>query len=908
MRFDNIQPLALRLREDAQPLLRNCITLPFPPHWAEGFKKLQAQVSNRPLDKVTVPIASLNRTLRAVVPPIISIGRGVTGQRAVREGKPWLYMHTKIEPAILISVVHSWMRVSFKSAPDEMLNQMLASVQTHDVAWKAEQIDLVSWKETVAGTALHTNPGQFVLFPDQVAATLSSVQEGFQYGDHQLHFRRSSLAPGQRGAELTSWPPLSYGDARYSVVLTFTVQTVPFQPYPVLHCDVSLRRWAGPRRVFLKHRASVYIAASLPFIAELNGWENQLQVASLQRHVRKQEDEWTTQWEDRLVDILVDLRSKVSLIDATKLTKTPFDGHQDWDNAAAIVYSTRMGRHNVGAGVAIPERGRLFDQISGLLDTLFVPASPFQRVKVRKQSKFSFRSTPFLDTIQNDTKRKLTAEQRLQIQKKNNEIWSKRRALVANTVGGHMNIEIRARTAAVRENLVTALRDVLGIQVIGGADGTTSTPEMLITTSFDDLGNLTDNLGVDSGKGVQERVRDATQRRLNEVKQQLSKVELPTLTLAEILPKDKYLKNNDPKSSLRVGLGRSSRLAQFITADGEVSADLVDDSEEDEAVAPLYYRATNAVLDGLRQLGIPGKLPTSTPNGRPCTLIGIWLINKKSSKPGVEGYKLPVLVRMSSTDQTIFAIAPGFDDWLPYRRALLKLSDTDVLHTQNKRANHVAFFQTQLRQLVSPTNDTLLICHAQNLRLTWSWLSNTNILCDAVTFSGSETDDADNHDHKGEIPVPITELPGLRIVRVRDGQSHETPEWFAERDDARSMARGLFRIGERVFASTHGKPKQQKYSPYVSKAEQWSTTTNPDQPRPAQVSLSTWNPGLYELTVAVLQTEDNGNPIPWANLVHELRQSTLHFEDATALPLPLHLAKLMEEYILSIDVEDDDDK
>lgn len=894
MPFTSIQPLALRLREDAQPVTRDCITLAFPEHWADGFRKLQAQVSNRPTDKVTVPIWSLNRTLRAVVPPIISIEPGAAYQRAIREGKPWLYRQSDIKPAILISVVHAWAQEAFKDAPDEMVHQVLTTVQTHDVNWKIEPLDLVHWETTDAGTALNTSPGQFILFPDYVAATLSSVQEGFQYGDHPLHFRRSSLAPGQKGAELTSWPPLGYGDARYSVVLTFTLQTVPFQPHPVLHCDVSIRRWAGPRRVFFTKHASAYISANLPFIAEFDGWSNQLQVVSLKRERR--DGEWTSQWEDRLVDTLARLRSKVTLIDADQLTRDPATGQDDWDNAAAIVYSTKMKRHAVGAGITIRERGQLFDQITGLLDALFEPVAPFARIRVPKRSTFTLQSHAFFEKIQGDTKKSLNAEQREHIQAANEQVWSQRRALVCETVGTQLCIEIRAVTESVRENLVLALQAILGIHVTNGIDETFSTPEMQITVSFDTLGSLTDNLDLGAGKRVEDRVRDATQRRVRDVVRQFPKPGMPTLTLAEILPKNEYPKNCDPKSALRIGLGRSGRLTQFITAGNKNTEESIDETEEGDAPAPLYYRASNAVLDGLRQLGVPGKLPVPTHSGRPCILIGVWLINKRASQPGRKGYKLPVLVRISSTDNIILAMVPGFDDWLPYREAMLKLSTTDVFGNQNSRADYAAFIHTQLRRILSPANDTLLICHAQNLRRTWPWLSNTNITRDTVTFGFNET------------PISVAELRGLRIVRVRDVQGHETPEWFAEEDGRRSASQGLFQMGERVFASTHAKPKQfQKYSHYASKAEGWISSKKPEQVRLPQPSLSTWNPGLYELTVAVLQPEDNDDPAPWANLVHELRRSSLHFEDATALPLPLHLAKLMEEYILSVDMEEEEE-
>jgi hypothetical protein len=882
MTFDSIQPVAFRIRADALPLMRDCITLPFPEHWATSFKKLQAVVLNRPIEKTTVPIASLNRTLRAVVPPIVSIGRGATSRWALNEGRPWLYAQKNIEPAVLISVVHAWARVLFSAVPDEQLNQVLKTVQTHDVKWNVEQLDLVDWKKNAAGTAAPTNPGQFIVFPDYVAATLSSITEGFQYGNHQLHFRRSSFAPGQK-------------DALYSVVLTFTMQTVAFQPYPVLHCDVSLRRWAGPRRVFLKQRANAYIATNLPFVPELDGWSNQLQVVSLKSEIDLAGN-WISHWEDHLVDILAQLRSKASLIDANKLTNTPTIGQGDWDNAAAIVYSTRMKRHRIGAGVAIRERGQLFDQITDLLSDIFEPVAPLTRVKVSRREKVGFRSNPFFMKLENDKKQDLTTEQRIAIRKANEQIWSKRRALICETVGDHLRLEICASTTDVRDNLIAAAQFILGIALNGDPIQEIATSELAITVTFSNLGILTDNLDVSSGKGVRERVRDATQRRINDIVHALPKIETPTLMLAEILSKEKYTKNSDPKSPLRIGIGRSQRLVQFITADNVDAVSSSDEEDEEESVAPLYYRAMNALLDGLRQLGVPGKLPAQARTGRPITIIGAWLINKKSSRPGNESYTLPVLVRTSSAENDILAIAPGFEKWLPYREALLELSKTDVLGSQHKRADYTAFLRAELLRVVSKENDTLLICHAQNMRETWTWINNTNLVCDAIAFQPNET------------AVAIAEWPGLRIVRVRDGQSHETPEWFAEKDGWRSAAAGLFKMGERVFASTHSKPKQMtSYSHYFSKAERWSSRTSPDRFVPPNPNRPTWNPGLYELTVAALQPEDNGDPTIWAHLTHELRQSCLHFEDATALPLQLHLAKLMGEYILSVDIQDDEE-
>jgi hypothetical protein len=59
-------------------------------------------------------------------------------------------------------------------------------------------------------------------------------------------------------------------------------------------------------------------------------------------------------------------------------------------------------------------------------------------------------------------------------------------------------------------------------------------------------------------------------------------------------------------------------------------------------------------------------------------------------------------------------------------------------------------------------------------------------------------------------------------------------------------------------------------------------------------TASTWNPGLFDLTVACMQPGDE--TWIWAAVTHELRNMALNYDEATALPLPLHLAKQMREY------------
>jgi hypothetical protein len=99
----------------------------------------------------------------------------------------------------------------------------------------------------------------------------------------------------------------------------------------------------------------------------------------------------------------------------------------------------------------------------------------------------------------------------------------------------------------------------------------------------------------------------------------------------------------------------------------------------------------------------------------------------------------------------------------------------------------------------------------------------------------------------------------------------------------------LFTVGERVFASVQSKPPQFKRAR-----------------RGGDLDELAWNPAIIEITTAALQPGDP--PGEWAAYVHELRRSLSHYPEAVVLPLPIHLAKLVGEYVLGMDAPEEDDE
>jgi len=327
-------------------------------------------------------------------------------------------------------------------------------------------------------------------------------------------------------------------------------------------------------------------------------------------------------------------------------------------------------------------------------------------------------------------------------------------------------------------------------------------------------------------------------------------------------------------------------LTQFITPLEKFGSE----KQEKKVNEKLSHRARAAFLDALRQLGIQPDTPKiSLPNlpDQP-HYVGIWLIKQyaRSSKTGSQDF-LPVMVYLNSQSSDIKVKANGFSDWLSYPQALLAIAQGKA-EGFDKEGKALPFIEKHINE-VARLGDTILFCHSQKLRNAWDWLQDTKINTELITFNNKENS-----------IQSATEWPTLRVVRIRDEE--ETPEWYGQKDDDIGLPKGLFQISERVFGSSHGKSGKFQSSPRSSKIAAYTTAKEKSyDPEPEDFA---WNPGLYELTVAYKQPDDEA--WLWASVAHELRDMSLNYNEATAMPLPLHLANQIKEYTLPLDDFDED--
>lgn len=184
------------------------------------------------------------------------------------------------------------------------------------------------------------------------------------------------------------------------------------------------------------------------------------------------------------------------------------------------------------------------------------------------------------------------------------------------------------------------------------------------------------------------------------------------------------------------------------------------------------------------------------------------------------------------------------------------------------------FIEQTLKKKELRGKPTILYCQAENLREAWTWLQDTQISTEGLSFAERDQ------------PVFVS-MPELRVIRVRQ----ETPEWFGiNGDQVSGFVTGIFQNPDhdRVFFSLGDKP---------ATMNGLNTDSKIDQPG------KFWaHPTLVEIVIGYCQEGDNF--LELAAIAHESRKGVLQYEDFLEVPRVLHYAKQMADYVLMLDDDD----
>ncbi|MFE4358410.1 pPIWI_RE module domain-containing protein [Kitasatospora sp. NPDC056800] len=868
----------------------------FPDGWRDEFLGLYRRRWRRREEPVGLPIRKLNELLRAAAPGLVATGRGAGGSAEV----PWFYASQDMPAELVGPLLASWV-MTLPPADDAdperaadhraALDRALAVIDEYSPRWRNESVDLTAARLTDGGTA-QPDRRLYHLLPEQIGARL--IARPLRLNGVNLSFRQVTR---NQGVELVSWPPRQYTRGRrtwhYSALVTVTVQTVPFASRFRVHVDYGIRRWTGSQVWLPPGRgATVLLDIPLPWPGD-HGPSHRLTSNTLAFNRRLGMPAWRRH---SLVELLPEFDVLRTYPKPADLIADPADWLDGRDGVAAgVVHSTAMGAHGVGAGLMPLERSLVDQWVEEGLTPVFRRVAGLERAH-RKP-------TPVLLPTAK------SKDPQVEDERVRQRVRARRAALRAALDDRPLLVDVLWQTEETRDELVAALHEWLGLPP--GPGHTEAVQEwqlggLRVELRVRPLGSLGAALPLDGGPGrsrsqvLSAAVRERAARTAGFLGSGIDPV---GLALVETLGPDRFghAPDTDPKSALRHGCAAARRVSQFMVV-----------PEDSEAAVAL--RARSALADGMRQLGavVPPEQRLDEKLADDLQYLALWQVRRQSDGPTRRAGRHLVALRIRPHDP----VHPvrGWDDtikaWVPYADFLISLAadsaggnpgqGTDRRRTTTEERRDEV--ERRIRSLLFQVRDrpTLLLANSGNLRETWPGLNNGQLEKDTLTFLG-------------ESPVRVAlHGPDLRVVLLRDRNDRgETPQWYAPgatEEDSPGFSAGLWVArgadpDHRVYLSTVGKP------PTAGTVRRDLRKLVPDREWPHGPATTAWNPQALELTVlgclspaalaAAERTDTTADrPAVVAAAAHQLR---FHDEyHPLSRPLPLHLARLAEEYVLPL--------
>jgi hypothetical protein len=873
-----ITTVAFRRMQDCQIQLLTYHLLPFPQEWKSRVAALQREASPTNSRWVSPPIKSLNSALRALIPDLVGINRNA----AKDWEKNWLIAKRPIDIDALFLIIKAWFNAEFANASASSRDRVRATMKLDDLVWRETEIDLSngSFSPPLANGTSNPNSLDYAVLPNQLAWAVESTDDQIELGSEPIPLRRMALEPGASGAELVSWPPHQGCKGKwtglFSYTFRFTLQTVAFLPEPLVYLHIGIRRWVT-EPTGIGTGTSVVVDASVPWLKKIEAGTS---LAGTSVRCLPASQDFRLEYRDRLPEILGNLMIS-GMPDPNQMKDDPETSLTSTNGIrAGFVFSERMKRrHPIGTGVSADERRKLAEQIAPLLEQQgFEMLEPLRKARQRSLSV----RNPFFPTSPGKRKDELPANH--EARKAENAVQDcvDRSERVCAVAKGSLQLEVFFQSSPVLSALQSTIIDCLGQPTEQGQTAYEWTfPTGNVVLTWQNLGELGRKLNLPSGRSnTADQLAEAYSSRVKEFRQTLTHCDAPVGTIVELAGGEAFhdRPEEDPKSALRVAFASTGRLTQFITP-----------AEGAELLEGPVQRAKASWYDLFRQLGVSVSISDLESIGLPrhVRVVGVWLIKRTNQNSATkrEGF-LPVAVYWDSRDDVVYAMVNGVKDLLTYPEALLSVGRGEGKLLDN--AKQSADFIRDLLDELKGGGDTLVVCDKQNLGSGWNWLYNNQIQQDVVAFGK-------------ELNLTSSQLPGIRIVRVRnEASSNETPEWYRTDGEKTRFAKGLWRVSDRVFGSTYGKPAQAKNAcQYTSKIAPWMNDKRVKvfDPKPED---NLPNPAFYELTSAFLQPNDE--PAAWANLAHVLRDLAVHYNDAVSRPFPLLLAERIEEYTIPFDM------
>ncbi|MFD9715765.1 pPIWI_RE module domain-containing protein [Streptomyces sp. NPDC059076] len=977
--YQHIRRSTYHLAEGSEPWTEDYRALAFPEHWHADLLELHNYGRDEEKRQRTLPTRRLDGVLQTLAPDVIVRPRPRVPvepgpeQRSPTAEDFWMYVPASATDPLpersLRQLLDAWLRtLGPKGAGQDpafrsLLLASSANLKRNLPEWKpVTGVELLTCPVTPGGTAAPV-PRQFQLATDALARRVLSL-DPYRFDGGELRFRAVPRGPRDQGAELMSQPlcrTVKRKEWWFSVVLNISLHTAPFDIRPRLHLHWGVRRWATHPRATTKRLSlpygeatTVYLRPTIPWLPGAPATERYA-LARLRRERAADAFAWS---ENDTAGILRGLSLAGNFPDSEQLLAEPGSWIGEGQGVrAAVVHSTRMGKHEIGTGFMPNQRAQLTEWAEQALPKTVVRVPDLQRGRGKGiGAPGNRRPKPRTDEAKKTELLRETQARRVNLAAQARVPGS------AQHPGRPPLVEVRLlwQSPEVRKEAVAQFAQALGLDGDGGVSAAAitdrdfdearpgapvvlawQTEELILRLRCLPLADgLGDRLVPDpaaKGKGAAISAAIVERRRTLDswLRADGADPGRPGLALVEIAHHSTFRPSTtDPKFAVRLGCADAGVLTQFVVTPST-------DRQIDNADS-IGHRTHSSWLDGLRQLGVR-VLPQHTlgddlPEG--VQYAAVWMVKRRKDGPTRLPKHLPVAVLATPLPHTAGqAAVRGWDDaageWVPYPRFLLGLVKQAEIDPEacaepgpqgagspssaprvtgrqwrtnlaQQRKETAAFLQRVLHSLRD--RSTVLITHAQNSRLHWPWLQDGRIERDLIRTGHAPAGRLDDE---------------LRLVRVRGRGGRESAQWWGLADAGKPHGQpagfwaqpvpvqGGASSGDRTFYSTTERPGTHAVSPALDRL---ATRVNAAGNLTSQAGTSAWNPTLLEIAVLGCHANDEPGVQPLgepdeaealALAVHQLRQAP-DYAAALSLPLPLHLAGLAQAYVLPMLAEGDE--
>lgn len=844
---NEIYPLAYEL-EPAQT--RILYYLGFPAHWKSVLFEINRTLNPWSKEEYGLQTNPLKRM-------ILSWMDGVIDLAPVKQGSDDSHWLTSCSPytdqdlQTLCQLIEVWCRVTFeqhKQASAEIKKQV------------NEFCCLLDWKEL---KALQTQKSICLTFPDGTVSSeaypaipLLAVNQllGKEISLHGIPLKLYYAGKNELISQPIQDPKSKH---QYSFAFNFSVQTTPPDRHALLLCHLCIHRWIY---------ASTKTNDTLPFLknaifAHIKVNANKYCQVSISYDPAKKSVDWNEQ--DKTCYNICGFETLPPVSD---ILLHP----EQYTSSILLPYKNGMGSFTaskIGTGVPVSDKADLYEAIKGLLDGFVKPENP----QVER-----FRRPPNLGLHTLCSPQEYPSHEAFRQ-------WVRSCAETDEIVFELYGLWKDEKQCSLLSKIEQKIWRDFGPNQPGSC--------LKISCERKEIQDLVNSL--------ENSTRQVQIRHCKKAQQLLGPAHGVVGSLVLIPHADFYTndQSGDPKQALRNAFALTGRVVQFInptlenkSPQKQKTGQPEDPSKKDGETAKIE----NCVYDLYRQLGIVSLIDFSKKNSPllsvPC--VGFHICTQIHGKNQI-GHTLPISVVAELQSGKVRVHCDVFSKpTVSYREACLEMAQlfwNDKLDSFCSDASLQPAKQTllELKNLYQSPDEPilLLITSDKNTRSLWSGISDTEI-GEYVSIEDYCPKQINAGKKRSPFYLSLTNS-GVRIMRIRSNQ--EVPDYYTplsskstSENQQRAATAGIFQYGQ-TFWSIIPRPNDIKYTRTLKE-------TRIDHPKSsyAEKDMIEFYP---------IQQQPGDQIAEWLFYANALRELPLQYNQATSLPLPLHLAKGLEEYL-----------